>query len=118
MPSFLSVLKTIGTGVHAGVAAVAPVAPFLAAVPGFGGPFTTIFNAVALAEQLIPGEGLGASRASMVNTVALANHPELTPAQINQHTADIVRALNALKIAQDQLAAIQAAALEPKPATK
>ncbi len=107
--SFLSVLRSIGHGVQVGTGAIAPLVPVLGSIPGFGGPFATIFQAVTAAETLIPhDDGSGtqnAAKAAMVATVTQANHPDIPPSDIANATNALVAALKAMQQAMDLLQA-------------
>ncbi len=119
--SFLSVLKSIGTGVEnvfgKATAIVTPLEPVINVIPG-GAAFSTIFNSVVGVEQLFAGIGTQATAAApatvsaakksiatqLVTATLPAGTPVLTPEQMSAAIDQIVAGLNQLQAVQTSVA--------------
>lgn len=109
--SFLSVIKTIGTDIGIGVKAVAPLAPTLEAIPGFGSIFGLVFNAVVAVEGLIQAPGSGTAKKTAASSIVTGALPAIDPAALAELIDAIVAILNTM-----QQTSAKAAALSPVPA--
>jgi hypothetical protein len=115
--SFLSVLKTIGHVLQVGVTDAKPFLPIVASVvPGAAPIVTTVLGAIGAAESLIPQEGAGAVKKSVVTTITNAAAPGIDQTTLSSATDEIVAALNKLAAAFAALETAGAAALANPPA--
>lgn len=99
--SFLSVLQHIGSIFGKVNAVVTPLEPAIAAIPGWGIAFDTVFNAVIGAESLFAGSvGAGPAKLAAVQSVVASVAPgAVHPDMVAQQASAIVAALNALQAA-------------------
>jgi hypothetical protein len=97
--SFLSVLKSIGHVFQVGTAIVAPIEPIIAAIPGVGQVFNTVFSAIVGIEQLIGTPGTGAQKKQIVTQVVNTVHSGIDPAVLSNAIDALVSALNAIQAA-------------------
>ncbi len=96
--SWLSVLNSIGGGIHTGVAVATPFAPVLSAIPGFGPVFATVLTAMTTAQALIPQEQAEKRLPVVVATVNAA-HPGIDQAALTQNIEQLLVALKGMQAA-------------------
>jgi hypothetical protein len=94
---FLSVLKSIGHVAQTGLAIASNATPLIAAIPGVGAPAAGIIAAVAAAEHLIPGQGQGAAKKAVVQTIVAANAPHLPAEKVSSWIDAVVALLKSLE---------------------
>lgn len=97
--SFLSVVKKIFSIAEAGAAVVAPFAPAIEAVPGFGSVFGIVFEGILVAEQLVSTSKSGAAKKAVATSVVNAMVPGIDPTGLSNAIDIIVAALNQLHAA-------------------
>lgn len=97
--SFISVVKKIFSIAEAGAAVVAPFAPAIEAVPGFGSVFGIVYEGILVAEQLVATPKSGASKKVVATSVVNALVPGLDQAGLANAIDIIVAALNQLHAA-------------------
>jgi hypothetical protein len=111
--SFLSILKTIGThtlsGVETGTEFVAKLDPVIQAIPVYGPTAVMVLNAIVAAEKLIPADGNGAAKKSIVMTAIGANTgaPASTLATIEGVVDELVKLLNSLSAALAKIPSVE-----------
>jgi hypothetical protein len=100
--SFLGILNWFHKAnnvVAVGIADVAPFAPILESIPGFGPVFQVAFQGITFAEQLLTGNGNGPAKKVLALAVVNAVHPGLDQAKLGGVIDGIVQGLNKLSAA-------------------
>lgn len=95
--SFLSVLGHIGHIFTATTNAIAPLAPAIETIPGWGSVFGTVFGAIVAVEHLVPQDGAGAAKKAAVTSIVQAAQPGVDTTALSSAIDNFVAALNALQ---------------------
>lgn len=103
--SFLSIFHTVNTGVKIGVSALAPVAPYIEAIPVGGSIFALVFHTILALETLLPAEGLGDTKKPIATAIVAAAIPGIDKEKLAISIDAIVAALNAMNALSTKSAA-------------
>lgn len=96
MKSFIAVVKKIFAVGEAAATVVAPFAPALEAVPGFGSVFGAVYEGILIAEQVVNTPSSGAAKKVVATAVTNAVSPGLDPTALAAVIDDLVAVLNKL----------------------
>lgn len=103
--SFLSVIGSIGHVLGVGTNAIAPFAPIISAIPGFGPIFNTALQSIVAVESIITTANSGAVKKTAAMQLINAVHPGLDQAKLGEVIDGIVAGFNLIEQAMSKLPA-------------